>query len=100
MWKTLCKCLTFKRPNNNFFNYIKNQQQHSERESFCQDRIDRGTLFEPFCKMKIVGNKYHFFQNEGIYNGEPVEMVFYTILRRYHCFMKGQYSEQRSRESS
>ena len=47
--------------------------------------------------MKIVGNKYHFSQNEGIYNGEPVEMVFYTILRRYYCFMKGQYSKQQKR---
>ena len=30
--------------------------------------------------MQIVGDKYHFPQNESIYNSESVEMVFYSIL--------------------
>ena len=47
---------------------------------FDQNRIDRGTFYEPFCKMQIVGDKYHFPQNESIYNSESVEMVFYSIL--------------------
>jgi len=50
--------------------------------------------------MKIVRNKYHFSQNEGVDNGKTVEMVFYSILCLYNCFMHGQYTKQQKEINS
>jgi len=44
--------------------------------------------------MKIVGYKYHFSQDKGIYNRESIEVIFYSILCGDDCLMKGQYTKQ------